>query len=192
MFAGAVHVTVTFASPRVVLAITDFAGTVDGVAVFDDCESAGIWVNSADDPANCTFILPAVTRRGPVTVAVGTDGSSPASATAMANSSIFRAIGTREPSKDRMPRANAMSVAVGIAQPRSATGSAAQSHTHTSATRPGSNEPMDLDAAASVRVPLRRKGWPEDIAKVVLFLASDEASYVTGQLIGVDGGMSIH
>ena len=38
----------------------------------------GIWVNSADDPANCTFTLPAVARAGDVTVAVGTGGASPA------------------------------------------------------------------------------------------------------------------
>lgn len=43
-----------------------------------DARRRGMWVNSADDPANCSFILPAVTRRGPVVVAVGTDGSSPA------------------------------------------------------------------------------------------------------------------
>lgn len=43
-----------------------------------DARARGMWVNSADDPANCSFILPAVTRRGPVVVAVGTDGSSPA------------------------------------------------------------------------------------------------------------------
>jgi precorrin-2 dehydrogenase/sirohydrochlorin ferrochelatase len=43
-----------------------------------DARAAGLWVNSADDPANCTFILPAVVRRGPVVAAVGTDGSSPA------------------------------------------------------------------------------------------------------------------
>ncbi len=43
-----------------------------------DARSRGMWVNSADDPAHCSFILPAVTRRGPVVVAVGTDGSSPA------------------------------------------------------------------------------------------------------------------
>ena len=35
-------------------------------------------MNSADDPSNCTFALPAVARRGPVVVAVGTGGSSPA------------------------------------------------------------------------------------------------------------------
>ena len=38
----------------------------------------GVWVNAADDPAHCDFILPAVLRRGPVTVSVATDGASPA------------------------------------------------------------------------------------------------------------------
>ncbi len=56
---------------------------------------------------------------------------------------------------------------------------------------PGSNEPMDLDAAAALRVPLRRKGWPEDIAKVVLFLASDDSGYMTGEEVVVDGGMTV-
>ena len=40
--------------------------------------AAGIWVNSADDPDRCTFILPAVLRRGPVVASVSTAGSSPA------------------------------------------------------------------------------------------------------------------
>jgi 3-oxoacyl-[acyl-carrier protein] reductase len=38
---------------------------------------------------------------------------------------------------------------------------------------------------------MRRLGKPEDVAKVALFLASDLSSYVTGQIIGVDGGMII-
>jgi precorrin-2 dehydrogenase / sirohydrochlorin ferrochelatase len=46
--------------------------------VHADAEEAGVWVNSADDPAHCTVILPAVYRQGPVTVAVSTDGTSPA------------------------------------------------------------------------------------------------------------------
>jgi siroheme synthase-like protein len=50
---------------------------VDG-AVHDDAEEAGVWVNSADDSDNCTFILPAVRRDGPVSVAVSTGGTSPA------------------------------------------------------------------------------------------------------------------
>jgi siroheme synthase-like protein len=43
-----------------------------------DATAAGIWVNSADDPQHCSFILPAVARRGAVTVAVSTGGASPA------------------------------------------------------------------------------------------------------------------
>lgn len=49
--------------------------------VFTDGEAAGVWVNSADDPANCAFTLPAVVRQGPITVAIGTGGHSPALAT---------------------------------------------------------------------------------------------------------------
>ena len=40
-------------------------------------------------------------------------------------------------------------------------------------------------------IPLRRGGIPEDVAKVCLFLASDMAAYVTGQVIAVDGGMAM-
>jgi siroheme synthase-like protein len=50
---------------------------VDG-AVFADAEAAGVWVNSADDPTHCSFILPAVHREGAVTVSVSTGGQSPA------------------------------------------------------------------------------------------------------------------
>jgi len=38
--------------------------------------------------------------------------------------------------------------------------------------------------------PLRRHGVPEEIAYAALFLASDEASYVNGQALPVDGGLS--
>ena len=39
-------------------------------------------------------------------------------------------------------------------------------------------------------VPLGRAGRPEEVAKLVLFLASDDAGYITGQVIGADGGLS--
>jgi 3-oxoacyl-[acyl-carrier protein] reductase len=41
------------------------------------------------------------------------------------------------------------------------------------------------------RVLLKRPGSPEDVASAVVFLASDEASYITGQVLPVDGGLSI-
>jgi len=46
-----------------------------------DAKNAGVWVNSADDPARSSFILPAVARDGAVSVAVSTSGTSPALAT---------------------------------------------------------------------------------------------------------------
>lgn len=39
------------------------------------------------------------------------------------------------------------------------------------------------------RIPLRRLGTPEDVAEAVVFLASDEASYITGHVLAVNGGM---
>jgi len=61
---------------RLVVAATGIP-RVDG-QVFADAEAAGVWVNSADDRAHSSFILPAVHRDGPVTVAVSTAGRSPA------------------------------------------------------------------------------------------------------------------
>jgi NAD(P)-dependent dehydrogenase (short-subunit alcohol dehydrogenase family) len=52
------------------------------------------------------------------------------------------------------------------------------------ATREGMKERMEED------VPVRRLGLPEDIANAALFLASDEASFVSGHVVPVDGGLA--
>ena len=49
----------------------------------------------------------------------------------------------------------------------------------------------DLKQMILDRVPMNRLGVPEDIAGVVAFLCTDEASYITGQVIRVDGGLAI-
>ncbi len=45
--------------------------------VWRDAEAAGVFVNTVDDPARCSAVLPAVHREGPVTLAVATGGASP-------------------------------------------------------------------------------------------------------------------
>ena len=61
---------------RLVVAATDDHAV--NALVFADGEESGVWVNSADDPATCSFTLPSVVRRGPLLVTVATGGHSPA------------------------------------------------------------------------------------------------------------------
>ncbi len=49
-------------------------------AIREESRGLGAWVNAADDPANCDFILPSVVRRGLMTIAISTGGASPAMA----------------------------------------------------------------------------------------------------------------
>jgi 3-oxoacyl-[acyl-carrier protein] reductase len=45
--------------------------------------------------------------------------------------------------------------------------------------------------AAKQAIPARKFGTVEDVAKAIAFLASDDTGYITGQVIAVDGGMSM-
>jgi len=64
---------------RLAITATDDAEVNRAVAA--DGEEHGVWVNSADDPANCAFTLPSRIRQGPLLVTFATGGHSPAVAT---------------------------------------------------------------------------------------------------------------
>jgi len=49
--------------------------------------------------------------------------------------------------------------------------------------------PEELKQGMLTQIPLAKLGQPEDIAKAVAFLASDDANYMTGQTLNIDGGM---
>ena len=62
------------------IAITATSDPAVNRQVARDGNAANVWVNSADDPENCGFILPSVVQRGDLQVAVSTNGRSPAMA----------------------------------------------------------------------------------------------------------------
>ncbi|MEE9286167.1 MAG: SDR family NAD(P)-dependent oxidoreductase [Dehalococcoidia bacterium] len=64
-------------------------------------------------------------------------------------------------------------------------------HTRTGMTRPIFAEDAAREQEWAGKTPIGRVGEPEDIANAVAFLASDEASYITGQTIYVDGGRTL-
>ena len=63
--------------------------------------------------------------------------------------------------------------------------------TETPHTSPMLRDPEGPSGEILSRVPLQRWGQPEDVAHAILFLASDEASFVTGGVYMADGGFSL-
>ena len=79
--AGGEVITATFDdrhldSQRLVVTATGDLET--DAAISDAARARSIWTNAADQPVDCEFILPAITRAGRVTAAISTDGASPA------------------------------------------------------------------------------------------------------------------
>ena len=55
---------------------------------------------------------------------------------------------------------------------------------------PGYVESFEIDEETQESIPMRRRGTVEEIAKTAAFLLSDDAGYITGQNIRVDGGLT--
>jgi 3-oxoacyl-(acyl-carrier-protein) reductase len=51
--------------------------------------------------------------------------------------------------------------------------------------------PDKVKEELKTRIPLGRMGWPKDVAAAIVFLASDEAGYITGHVLNVNGGMHL-
>lgn len=62
-------------SNKIVFCATDNAGI--NKAVSNDCKRAGVLLNAADNPAMCDFIMPAILKRGQLTISVSSQGTAP-------------------------------------------------------------------------------------------------------------------
>jgi len=80
--AGKIHWRRRKFSPRDVdgafLVIAATSSSIVNQAVFRACNAGGVLCNAVDDPAHCDFFYPAVVRRGPLQIAISTNGQSPA------------------------------------------------------------------------------------------------------------------
>ena len=78
---AAYRVMLDIAGAALALVATGDRGVAAAVAA--EGRRRRVWVNAVDDPAHCDVFLPSVLRRGPLLVAVGTGGASPALARAV-------------------------------------------------------------------------------------------------------------
>ncbi len=57
--------------------------------------------------------------------------------------------------------------------------------------RPSAGNPETLDEACRRAIPMGRIGEPEDLPGAILFFASDDAAFITGQVLSVSGGLTM-
>jgi 3-oxoacyl-[acyl-carrier protein] reductase len=50
---------------------------------------------------------------------------------------------------------------------------------------------IEKSAGIEEKIPLKRLGTPEDVAHLAVFLSSSKAEYITGQIIAIDGGLTL-
>lgn len=142
------------------LAFTCTGASEVDTQVFADGEASGVWVNSADDIDHCSFILPAVARRGPLSVSICTQGTTPALA------SWLRGRFQRELDDGTAELARLLSAS--RAELRAATGSSEH---------PGWQEALDDGLLDAVRA--GNNAWAQQRLRTALGL--DSAANDTGQ-----------
>lgn len=129
----------------------------------------------------CRALLPSMDERGGVIVNIGSiSGSCADGGMALYNASKAFVHGlTRSIALDHGPRVRCSAIQPGWVQTEMASSAFALSA-----------DPRSAEADALLRHPLRRLGRPEDIANAVVWLASEQASFVTGQCFVIDGGLT--
>jgi meso-butanediol dehydrogenase/(S,S)-butanediol dehydrogenase/diacetyl reductase len=129
----------------------------------------------------CRAVLPHMQRKGGVIVTIGSVSGSvadPSMALYNASKAFVHAL-TRSIAVDHGPQVRCNTVCPGWIRTEMAADAFALA-----------DDPAAAEADALARHPLQRLGTPADIAAAVAWLASDEAAFITGQSITVDGGLT--